>query len=66
MSVEVSRELVEVNRESVEVSRELEVKREPVEVQRVSATFISATYSTYAQPERKKMLTLDDPPHIKI
>ena len=28
--------------------------RESVEVQRVSATFISATYSTYAQPELRR------------
>ena len=45
-SVVVSREPVEVRLESVEVSREL------VEVQRVSATFISVTYFTFARPER--------------
>ena len=53
---------MEVRRESVEVSREL------LEVQRVSATFISATYSKDedAKADVKKMLTLDNPPHIKI
>ena len=57
----------------------VEVSRESVEVRRKSASYISsAIYSTYARPdsghlsaegakaEVKKMLTLDDPPHIKI
>ena len=68
-SVEVSRESVEVSRESVESQQKsvesqqksvesqqksVESHKKLVESQQKSKTFITATYSTFARPERRR------------